>query len=284
MGMPRNLILVRHGQSTGNQAVNAYKKGDLTVLEDQKFIQQHSSRWLLTETGKNQASAIGQFIQEQITDSFDYYFTSEYSRAMQTAGLLNITDSQWRIVPWLRERSRGQLDRLPSLEQEQAYQELFQQESLDKRVSPYYWRPPGGESLVDVCARVRLWINTLHRECDGKDVIAVCHGEVIEALKIELERMVEHDYVEMRKLNDPENKIGNGQLVYYTRQVQPRLKIPDKQVELAKYLTNKCDIKLIEDKSNFENWHVRIGEFEAITRNLYKPQQLLDIAENDRTN
>jgi broad specificity phosphatase PhoE len=280
--MPRNLVIVRHGQSVGNQAINAYKKGDLSVLADQQFIEQHSSRWMLTETGRKQAAAVGHFIKQRVTEQFDFYYTSEYSRAMQTAGLLGISDSQWRIVPWLRERYRGQLDRLPSLEQEKEFQELFQKEIVDKKVSPYYWRPPGGESLVDVCARVRLWLDTLHRECSGKDVIVVCHGEVIEALRIELERMVEHDYVEMRKLNDPVNKIENGQLIHYTRQTTPTSGIPGphETVALDNYLTHKRDIKLIEDN---QQWKVEVGQFQPITRSLYSPQQLLDIAENDRT-
>lgn len=33
MGMPNNLVLVRHGQSEGNVAVEAAKKGDLSFYE-----------------------------------------------------------------------------------------------------------------------------------------------------------------------------------------------------------------------------------------------------------
>ncbi|MDP1688673.1 MAG: histidine phosphatase family protein [bacterium] len=38
---------------------------------------------------------------------------------------------------------------------------------------PFLYRPPQGESIVDVYQRIKIVLDTLARECDGKDVIIV---------------------------------------------------------------------------------------------------------------
>ena len=107
--LPANILLVRHGESEGNIAFRAEREGDTQFILNEEFSRQHSSRWRLTNTGREQAKATGEWINENYPDGFDYYFTSEYARAIETAGLLGIKETlgnpTWRISPYLRERN-----------------------------------------------------------------------------------------------------------------------------------------------------------------------------------
>ena len=214
MGMPADLILVRHGESEGNVAVNASKRGDERHYTDE-FMEVHSSRWRLSPRGVKQAELTGHWLRSEFPQGFDRYYTSEFARAIETAAHLSLDNAEWLINPYLRERWRGDLDRITQA----GIEELAARVMKDRSQTPYYWRPPGGESLVDVCARLRLVLGTLHRECDGRSAIVVCHGEVMEAFRIELERMSEHEYLEWDRASDsdPTLKIKNTQVWHYTR-------------------------------------------------------------------
>jgi hypothetical protein len=48
MGMPANLVLVRHGESEGNIATALSKKGDNSMFTE-AFLNRHSSTWRLTD-------------------------------------------------------------------------------------------------------------------------------------------------------------------------------------------------------------------------------------------
>ena len=212
MGMPSDIYLVRHGQSEGNIAMRAAKKGDESYFAHEGFLGQHSSKWRLTEEGQDQAQRAGTWLREEV-GLFDFCFTSEYSRALETAALLDVTANkqQWRIQPYLRERDWGDIDRMT----EDMKQELYSRNLLDSDRSPYFWRPPNGESPVDTVARIKHWLGTLARDCSGKKVLAVVHGEVLEALSIELERMSEHQFIANKKAK--KNKVANCDIVHYTR-------------------------------------------------------------------
>jgi len=41
----------------------------------------------------------------------------------------------------------------------------------------FFWAPPGGESLANVCIRIDHTLNTLRRDCANQRVVIVCHGE-----------------------------------------------------------------------------------------------------------
>jgi len=84
---PMELVLVRHGQSEGNEAVARSKKGDLSAYVPD-FQKKHSSSYRLTDKGLLQARVAGRYIREHVSEKFDRYYTSEYVRAMETAGLL----------------------------------------------------------------------------------------------------------------------------------------------------------------------------------------------------
>lgn len=216
--MPADLLLIRHGESEGNVALNASKAGDNRHMT-KGFLAQHSSHWRLSPKGREQAALTGAWLREQFPGGFDRYYTSEYTRAMETAALLGLPGADWMISPYLRERWWGDLDRMSYEERRVA----FAQSLHDRDVAPYYWRPPNGESLVEVCARLRPILSALHRECDGKRVVIVCHGEVMEAFRIELERLSQDGYLawERRKETDDSLKIRNCQIFQYSRRPAP---------------------------------------------------------------
>lgn len=69
---PLELVLVRHGQSEGNEAVARSQRGDLSAYTPE-FKNKHSSTYRLTDKGIQQAKVAGQWIRENIGDKFDRY-------------------------------------------------------------------------------------------------------------------------------------------------------------------------------------------------------------------
>ncbi|MDD5165431.1 MAG: phosphoglycerate mutase family protein [Candidatus Pacebacteria bacterium] len=210
--MPNNLILVRHGESEGNIAVARSKRGDHSAYESE-FKKRHSSLWRLSKEGQRQAMQTGEWIKQNLGLTFDRFYASEYLRAMETAALLDIPEAKWFTEFYLRERSWGSLDRASVLERTERFQESLEEREID----PFYWTPPNGESLAELCIRIDRVINTLHRECNGKNVIIVCHGEVMWAFRVRLERMPQETFRLLDGSKNPAHRIHNCQVIHYTR-------------------------------------------------------------------
>lgn len=212
MAMPNNLVLVRHAESEGNLAVALSKKGDHSAYEG-PFKSRHSSQWRLSDEGVRQATVTGKWIAKHLKLRFDRFYASEYLRAMETAALLDIPDASWFTEFYLRERSWGSLDRASVAEREVRFKESMEERAID----PFYWTPPNGESMAELCIRIDRVINTLHRECDGKNVIIVCHGEVMWAFRVRLERMAQETFHLLDASKNPLHRIHNCQVIHYTR-------------------------------------------------------------------
>lgn len=211
--LPKKLVLVRHGESEGNVAVKASKAGDHSHYTE-AFRDKHSSLWQLTETGIQQAFAAGNIIKAEVAGSFDRYYTSEYVRAQQTAAWLGFHDARWYTDSILmRERDRGEFDVLSSEDIRIKYEHHLRLRKID----PFFWTPPGGESMATLCLRIREFMDTLHRECSDKTVIVVCHGEVMWATRIVLEKLTRMQYHDLDTSSDPTDRIHNCQVLEYTR-------------------------------------------------------------------
>lgn len=210
--MPIDLVLVRHGQSEGNLANELSRHGDHSLFTPE-FLARHSSTWRLTDRGIRQAQAAGLWIWHNNLDPFDRYYTSEYARAIETAANLELPGALWYIEPYLRERDYGKLDVMRDDLRQKKYKYYLEQ----RKNNPFFSIPPNGESMVTVCLRIDRVLNTLHRECSDKRVIIVCHGEVIEAFRIRLERLTEEKYKAHVNSEDQKEKIYNGQIFHYTR-------------------------------------------------------------------
>lgn len=238
MAMPLDLLLTRHGESEGNEAVRLSKKGDHSAYTD-AFRNQHSSLWRLTETGRKQAEIAGAWIRKNVGERFDRYYTSEYIRAQETAARLGLPDAKWYSDFYLRERDRGDLDVIPQSELVEKYADSLRQRDIDA----FYWTPPNGESMAQLCLRVDRLLNTLHRECDGKRVIIVCHGETMWAFRIRLERMSQKRYLELDASKDPHHRIHNVQIIHYTRR-HPFSDSPDAASTAFGWMRSVCPTDL----------------------------------------
>ena len=211
--MPNDLVLVRHGQSEGNVAVDASKTGDNSWYTE-AFTTTPGHQWRLTEKGRAQAATAGAWIAEEVGRRFDTYLVSPYVRTQETAALLNLPDARWRLNRALRERDWGDIGSLPKDEFDSRPE--YQLNAAMKRNDPLYWTTPNGESIAQVAEdRVRNVLSTLHREATGQKVVAVSHGEAMWAFRLVLERISDAEFVALDA--DKGEKINNCEVFHYTR-------------------------------------------------------------------
>lgn len=211
-GMPQDLYIVRHGQSIGNLA----RKNYVETNDESAFLEifsQHESKYELTPLGIEQAKLAGDWFLKNGLTSFDRMLVSSNTRAMQTASYLGLPDAAWMIDSNLREREDGLFNLIPPTERDLNY--ANQQKFHD--TEPFLFRPPQGENMADVCQRIKIVLDTLARECNGKKVIIVCHGHVIRAFRIILERMSLQKSNEFLLTQEDWGRIPNCSISHYTR-------------------------------------------------------------------
>jgi broad specificity phosphatase PhoE len=214
MGMPKNLLLVRHGQSEGNFVRKQYeKKGDESFFSND-FLKLHESQYALTSLGVEQAGKAGHWLLKNDFNSFDRMLVSNNVRAMQTAAYLNLTEARWMVDFNLRERDGGLFNTITPSERDLYY--ATEQKFYDTQ--PFLSRPPQGESIADVCQRIKIVLDTLARECDGKNVIIVCHGHIMRAFRMILERMSLEKSNEILLTNAEWTSVPNCSIIHYTRE------------------------------------------------------------------
>lgn len=248
MSMPDRLVLVRHGESEGNLAKDMQKAGEDVSFLPPEFSARGNARLRLTNRGRWQAKQAGIWIRENIRPTFDRYIVSEFTRAVETAAHLELPDAKWYLDYNIRERSWGDFDFLPYQDREKF------KDSFDyKRRESFYWTPNNGESIAQLCLRVDRTLDTLHRECDGKNVIIVCHGETIRAFQVRLERLSPRQF----HANDAERGVDNCCIVEYLREAG--------HLRLVRTIVPWQDPPLV-------------GQFEPITRKSYSNEELLEEA------
>lgn len=212
MTMPINLVLVRHGQSEQNLASNKSREGDPSFYT-KEFQDRHSSRHRLTHKGQGQAQAAGKWLKSNGMEMFDRRIVSDYIRAKETAALLDLHGPDWFVEPMLREREWGDLDNMSWEERQAKSEQLMKHRDTDS----FYWVPPNGESIAHMTLRLRNVLDTLHRECSDKNVIIVCHGEVMWGFRFLLERLSINRWMELESSKEPGVKIFNCQVLHYSR-------------------------------------------------------------------
>ena len=214
MGMPLDLVFVRHGQSEANILQEAEKEGVLldipTELRDRPDWMQR-----LTPRGVEQAKIAGAWILENIGDigdTFDARYYSSFVRARETAAHLGGAALTWRKHSMLHERDWGHYGTTPRNEQAKR----FPRTSQLKHAAPLYARLDGGEALADsVTLRVRDFRDTAKRKWDGKKLIAVTHGDTIGVVRYVFEDMLPEQWQSVAE--DRTQKIGNCAVLWYTR-------------------------------------------------------------------
>jgi broad specificity phosphatase PhoE len=211
--MPIDLVLVRHGQSEQNLAYHFARNGDPSLMTE-AFRARHASQHRLTKRGRTQASIAGDWLRANGLGQFERAYCSTYIRAIETAGLLDLSVPYWREDPHLREREYGELEGMTDEERVARFAQLMQIRQTD----PYYWTPVGGESDAQVSMRLRSGvIDTLARECSEMRVVIVCHGEVMWDFRPVLERMPIAQWTKLKVSDEPGVRIFNCQVIHYTR-------------------------------------------------------------------
>jgi broad specificity phosphatase PhoE len=151
------LILVRHGQSASNAA------GLLVGRSDPG----------LTELGRAQAEATGRMLASAVPACI---VSSPLGRATATAAII-AEESGYRgeilIEDRIIELDYGEFDG-------RRLAEIPHEELTAWRADPT-WRPPGGETLVELQARVELWCRSVADEAVRDDVVAVTHVSPVKA-------------------------------------------------------------------------------------------------------
>jgi len=213
--LPIDLLLVRHGQSEGNLSKRMSEKGDDSAFS-KEFRERHNASLRLSAKGREQAVAAGRFLKQECLEKnfiFDRMYVSDYIRAKETAALLGLPLAEWSCDPYLTERDWGDIDNLPENEREERFGEALKM----KKMEPFFWKPPNGESYNDLCLRIDRFLDTMHRECSDKRVLVVCHGEVMRAFAIRLERLSQERFRTIVDSDHPHDRVHNCQVTHYTR-------------------------------------------------------------------
>lgn len=146
------LILLRHGQTTANAQSLLQGRTDLS----------------LDDVGRQQAERCGDFIRQNFPDA--HVISSPLARAVQTAEhIRNDVVIDHRFI----ELDYGQWDGL-------ALSAVPPDQWSQWRSDPHF-RPPGGESLVELDARVLPALEDLAVRAQHEDIVVVSHVSPIKS-------------------------------------------------------------------------------------------------------
>ena len=206
-----DFVHLRHGRAESNQAQERSQQQGDHSLYTETFRKRHTSAHRLLPRGIQQAVSAGQWLKQQKL-VFQRAYVSDYVRAMETAGHLNLENVRWVINTSLREREAGLLDPLAEHERQERFAEYIQQATR----SPFHWRPPAGESIADVVNRLRADLfQELKTLPEPGAILLVTHGRTMRALRAIVEDIPPWIYNERDRL--PESSFANCQIVHYTK-------------------------------------------------------------------
>lgn len=205
-----SLWLLRHGQSIGNVANDAAREGQLERLE----LADRDMDVALSDLGRRQATVFGAWLADQPeVQRPQVVVSSPYLRAMDTARLVAAAGGiSADIIPdeRLREREFGILDLLTH----RGVVAKYPDEAVRRdHVGKFYYRPPGGESWVDVALRLRSLRDSLAREHTGKRVLVVAHEVPIIIMRYLIQRLDEDAALELSR----SRRLANCSLTTFER-------------------------------------------------------------------
>jgi len=143
---------------------------------------------LLSETGRGQASALGQLLARERLAAV---WSSPLARARETAQAIATPQALGvREAPAFKEMRFGDWEGLTSAEVSARFPALYR----EWRDTPHLVGVPGGETLAEVQNRVLLGLAELRAAHDGETICLVAHGIsirvlILEALGLGLDRV-----------------------------------------------------------------------------------------------
>jgi broad specificity phosphatase PhoE len=206
----RSLWLLRHGQSLGNLANDAARVQPVDRLD----IAERDMDVPLSDLGIQQAAAFGSWLAKQPSDDRpEVVVTSPYLRAVETARhVVDRAGLDVEIVAdeRLREREFGILDLLTH---QGVVAEYPVEAARRDRIGKFYYRPPGGESWVDVALRLRSLRDSLVREYADQRVMVVTHEVPIIITRYLIERLDEAAALQLSR----SGRLANCSLTAFVR-------------------------------------------------------------------
>lgn len=213
------IIIVRHGQTVrntveriGRSISNRDQLSNARIISDREVT--------LDAIGIKQARCMGKALNLVYQDCRDCttFFNSGYERTKQTLNLILgelgfQKDFESRIQEQieLREREPGYHFNMTATEINTYFPWYLE---YAHTTGPFFERPPGGESIADVCSRVHMFLNSLRRAHARERVFVVAHGGVMLAFRFWLEKHVLSD---AEKLFSKEERVNNCGILIYQR-------------------------------------------------------------------
>ncbi|MER5635723.1 histidine phosphatase family protein [Kitasatospora sp. NPDC002227] len=192
--LPSVLIATRHGESTANvEFALAAETGALTVP-----ITCRDADIPLSLQGRSQAQRLGEWWAAlPPADRPRSVWCSPYLRTADTARTALAQASGLGAVPVglpvrfderLRDRELGVLEMLTQAAIEKEHPA---EAARRRKMGELYYRPPGGESFLDVALRVRSCLRDICEEEAGHPVLIVSHDCPVLMLRYVLDRLTE---------------------------------------------------------------------------------------------
>ena len=198
---PRQLWLVRHGQSTANVLRRKAEEENLLTID----FPEREADVALSEFGEQQSVRLGEWFSEE-KEKPTVIFSSPFRRASETARLIQenakFENIEFFLDERLRERELGIFDRLTT----RGVRDRFPVEAAERqKVGKFYFRPTGGESWADVALRIRSFWNEIRADFAGERVLIVSHEAVLHLFRYIVERLTEEAILAIDRSRDIEN-------------------------------------------------------------------------------
>lgn len=205
-GGPREIVLVRHGESVGNLADAEARERGAERLD----LPARDADVELSDRGHRQADALGAWM-AKAEHLPDVVISSPYARALETArraveapALTVLLDER------LRERDLGRFDGMTGAG---IRSEFADEAERRARVGKFYYKPPSGESWADVVLRIRSLLADLRHGFEDQRVWMFTHQAVIMSFRSVLEGLTEQELLEI----DRTQTIPNASMTTYRR-------------------------------------------------------------------
>ncbi|MFC9117004.1 MULTISPECIES: histidine phosphatase family protein [Streptomyces] len=186
MARPRRIVLVRHGESTGN-------------VDDTVYEREPDHALGLTERGRKQAEATGERLRDLFGQELVSVYVSPYRRTLETLGAFGLDPDRIRVreEPRLREQDWGNWQDREDVRLQKAYRDAY---------GHFFYRFAQGESGADVYDRVGGFLESLFRSFEDPDhppnVLIVTHGL---AMRLFCMRWFHWTVAEFESLSNPGN-------------------------------------------------------------------------------
>ena len=236
MKWPKELTIVRHGESTYNKLKAKKERNPFyqkfviryeeiqdwgaplpnDIIEMAEEITREFSLGMsdfhtpMTKDGREQAFITGQMLEHEILLP-DVIFVSPFMRTAETLREMIIGWPELaEVKTYSEERIREKSPGLAALYNDWRvfnvlYPEQKRYRDLFGELVDYWYRYPNGENIPDARELLGSWVTTLIREFSGKRVLAVSHHLTILAMRAHLERLGTEEFIELDKDEKPIN-------------------------------------------------------------------------------